>query len=77
MLQILSLSKTATQILELDAEGEEDGANEDADSMCKGKSAVIKTSTRQTVCLPMIGLVSPDELRPGDLIGCNKDSYLI
>lgn len=45
--------------------------------MRKGKSAVIKTSTRQTVYLPMIGLVSPDELRPGDLIGCNKDSYLI
>lgn len=65
------------QILELDPEGEEDGANQDVDSMRKGKSAVIKTSTRQTVYLPMIGLVSPDELRPGDLIGCNKDSYLI
>ncbi|KLO06985.1 26S proteasome subunit P45 [Schizopora paradoxa] len=65
------------EILELDPEGEEDGANQDVDSMRKGKSAVIKTSTRQTVYLPMIGLVSPDELRPGDLIGCNKDSYLI
>jgi len=65
------------EILELDPEGEEDGANQDVDSMRKGKSAVIKTSTRQTVYLPMIGLVDPDELRPGDLIGCNKDSYLI
>jgi len=45
--------------------------------MRKGKSAVIKTTTRQTVFLPLIGLVPADELRPGDLIGCNKDSYLV
>eukprot|EP01069_Polyplicarium_translucidae_P000127 Polyplicarium_translucidae@DN1070_c0_g1_i1.p1 len=38
---------------------------------------VIKTSTRQTIFLPVIGLVSPDELMPGDLIGVNKDSYLV
>src|SRR6185369_14210547 len=73
----LHVSNPGLQILELDPEGEEDGANQDVDSMRKGKSAVIKTSTRQTVYLPMIGLVPPDELRPGDLIGCNKDSYLI
>jgi 26S proteasome regulatory subunit T5 len=42
-----------------------------------GKSAVIKTSTRQTIFLPLIGLVDPNKLRPGDLIGVNKDSYLI
>lgn len=42
-----------------------------------GKSAVIKTSTRQTIFLPLIGLVDPNTLKPGDLIGVNKDSYLI
>lgn len=42
-----------------------------------GKSAVIKTSTRQTIFLPLIGLVDPAALKPGDLIGVNKDSYLI
>jgi len=42
-----------------------------------GKSAVIKTSTRQTIFLPLIGLVDPNNLKPGDLIGVNKDSYLI
>lgn len=42
-----------------------------------GKSAVIKTSTRQTIFLPLIGLVDSDALKPGDLIGVNKDSYLI
>jgi len=61
----------------VDPEGEEDGANQDLDSMRKGKCAVIKTSTRQTVFLPLIGLVPPEQLRPNDLIGVNKDSYLV
>lgn len=65
------------QILDVDPEGEEDGANQDLDSMRKGKCAVIKTSTRQTVFLPLIGLVPAEKLRPGDLIGVNKDSYLV
>ncbi len=42
-----------------------------------GKSAVIKTSTRQTIFLPLIGLVDHTALKPGDLIGVNKDSYLV
>lgn len=42
-----------------------------------GKSAVIKTSTRQTIFLPIIGLVDPTKLKPADLIGLNKDSYLV
>lgn len=45
--------------------------------MRKGKCAVVKTSTRQTVFLPLIGLVPPEELKPSDLVGVNKDSYLI
>lgn len=65
------------QILDVDPEGEEDGANQDLDSMRKGKCAVIKTSTRQTVFLPLIGLVPAEKLKPGDLIGVNKDSYLV
>ncbi|VDP37802.1 unnamed protein product [Echinostoma caproni] len=55
----------------------EDGANVDLDSQRKGKCAVIKTSTRQTYFLPVIGLVPAEELKPGDLVGVNKDSYLI
>lgn len=45
--------------------------------MRKGKCAVVKTSTRQTVFLPLIGLVPPEQLKPSDLVGVNKDSYLI
>jgi ATP-dependent 26S proteasome regulatory subunit len=43
----------------------------------EGKSAVIKTSTRQTIFLPVVGLVSADKLKPGQLVGTNKDSYLV
>lgn len=53
------------------------GSSTDLDSTRKGKCAVIKTSTRQTIFLPVVGLVDPTLLKPGDLIGVNKDSYLI
>nr|CAD1837630.1 unnamed protein product [Ananas comosus var. bracteatus] len=58
-------------------EAEEDGANVDLDSQRKGKCVVLKTSTRQTIFLPVVGLVDPDKLKPGDLVGVNNDNYLI
>lgn len=61
----------------LEAEDEEDGATADADAQRKTRSAVIRTSTRQTIFLPIPGLVDVNELAPSDLIGTNKDSYLI
>uniref|UniRef100_A0A2K5XSY2 AAA+ ATPase domain-containing protein n=1 Tax=Mandrillus leucophaeus TaxID=9568 RepID=A0A2K5XSY2_MANLE len=61
------------ELLDVDTnDQEEDGAHIDLDSQRKGKCAVIKTSTRQTYFLPVTGL-----LKPGDLVGVNKDSYLI
>merc|ERR1712028_146587 len=66
------------EILELAPEdGEDEGSNVDLDSQRVGKSVVLKTSTRQTIFLPVIGLVDPKELEPGDLVGVNKDSYLV
>ncbi|KAK9239193.1 P-loop containing nucleoside triphosphate hydrolase protein [Lipomyces kononenkoae] len=67
------------EILNMDPNSEdlEEGANIDLDATRVGKSAVIKTSTRQTIFLPLIGLVDPEKLKPGDLIGVNKDSYLV
>jgi 26S proteasome regulatory subunit T5 len=38
---------------------------------------VIKTSTRTTVYLPVIGLVDWEKLKPGELVGVNKDSFLV
>ncbi len=35
------------------------------------------TSCRQNIFLPVVGLVDSDTLKPGDLVGVNKDSYLI
>jgi 26S proteasome regulatory subunit T5 len=63
--------------VEPDPDNEDDGANIDIDSQRTGKCAVVKTSTRQTYFLPVIGLVPPEELKPGDLVGVNKDSYLV
>ncbi|KAL6495049.1 TATA-binding protein [Orobanche gracilis] len=72
-------SEILLSILEMnpEEEAEEDGANIDLDSQRKGKCVVLKTSTRQTIFLPVVGLVDPDTLKPGDLVGVNKDSYLI
>merc|ERR1711976_388694 len=73
------LVSNVIELLDVDPQdqAEEDGANVDLDSQRKGKCAVIKTSTRQTYFLPVIGLVDAEKLKPGDLVGVNKDSYLI
>ncbi|XP_064621023.1 26S proteasome regulatory subunit 6A-B [Lineus longissimus] len=73
------LVSNVIELLDVDPQdqAEEDGGNIDLDSQRKGKCAVIKTSTRQTYFLPVIGLVDPEKLHPGDLVGVNKDSYLI
>ncbi|KAJ3273810.1 26S proteasome regulatory subunit 6A [Terramyces sp. JEL0728] len=77
--QLPYLVANVVELLPMDPndEPEEDGANVDLDSHRKGTCAVIKTSTRQTIFLPMVGLVEPEKLKPGDLVGVNKDSYLI
>jgi 26S proteasome regulatory subunit T5 len=69
---VLSLTLTG-----LEHEDEEDGGTADADANRRTRSAVIRTSTRQTIFLPIPGLVDVAELAPSDLIGTNKDSYLI
>ncbi|KAM0852854.1 hypothetical protein ACQ4PT_051481 [Festuca glaucescens] len=67
--QLPYLVGNIVEILEMNPEdeAEEDGANIDLDSQRKGN----------TIFLPVIGLVDPDNLKPGDLVGVNKDSYLI
>ena len=77
--QLPYLVGNVVELLDLDVEKEaaEEGANIDLDATRVGKSAVIKTSTRQTIFLPLIGLVDHASLKPGDLIGVNKDSYLV
>ncbi|EOD04234.1 hypothetical protein EMIHUDRAFT_428621 [Emiliania huxleyi CCMP1516] len=77
--QLPYLVANVVELLDMDPEDEpeEDGANIDLDAHRKGKCCVLKTSTRQTIFLPVPGLVEPDSLKPADLVGVNKDSYLI
>ena len=76
--QLPYLVANCLEILEVDPDGEdEDGGAVELSSQKKGKCVVVKTSTRQTIFLPVVGLVDPEDLKPGDLIGVNKDSYLI
>jgi 26S proteasome regulatory subunit T5 len=56
---------------------EDDGAAVDLSLTPEGKGAVVKTSTRQTVFLPIPGLIRANELLPGELVGVNKDSYIV
>lgn len=81
--QLPYLVGNVVEVLEPDAEDGledeevEEGAATDVDAQRKTRSAVIRTSTRQTIYLPVPGLVDTDELKPSDLVGTNKDSYLI
>uniref|UniRef100_A0A915PJK6 AAA+ ATPase domain-containing protein n=1 Tax=Setaria digitata TaxID=48799 RepID=A0A915PJK6_9BILA len=70
------LVSNVVELLLLEELQEDEGANVDLDAH-KTKCAVIKTSTRATYFLPVVGLVDPSELKPGDLVGVNKDSYLV
>ena len=49
----------------------------DVNATIKGKGVVIKTTTRQTIFLPVTGLLEADELKPGELVGVNKDGYML
>ncbi|QLL33183.1 hypothetical protein HG536_0E00940 [Torulaspora globosa] len=82
--QLPYLVANIVEIMDMDALGDKENSeavtqsgNLNLDNTAEGKAAVVKTSSRQTVFLPMVGLVDPDTLKPNDLVGVNKDSYLI
>lgn len=77
--QLPHLVANISEILDLDEEeDDEDGAAQDIDAGPRdGKSLVVKTTTRQTIFLPVVGLVDSADLSPNDLVGVNKDSYLV
>ena len=41
------------------------------------KAVVIKTTALSTNYLPVLGMVEPEDVKPGDLIAVNKESYII
>ena len=75
--QLPYLVANVVEIVEPYADPEEDGAATSLSLVPECRGAVVKTSTRQTVFLPMPGLIRADELKPGELVGTNKDSYII
>lgn len=70
--QLPYLISNVVEILDIPDEDESEVHNPTS-----SKAVCIKTSTRQTVFLPVPGLVEVSTLKPGDLVGVNKDSYLI
>jgi len=43
----------------------------------KQKALVIKTTGRHTVYLPCTGMVEESDLKPGELVAVNKESYIV
>lgn len=41
------------------------------------KALVIKTTARHTIYLPVFGMVEPEELKPGELIAVNRESFIV
>lgn len=61
-----------------DDEEDKDSSGFKVDVANKTKKAmVVKTTGRHTIYLPVIGMVEPDEVRPGDLIAVNKESFIV
>merc|ERR1719352_388914 len=77
--QLPYLVASIVEILDLQPEDEDEEADAqaDLDAQSSGKAVVLKTTTRQTIFLPIAGLVDAKDLKPADLVGVNKDSYLI
>ena len=71
------LVSNVVEIVDPYVDPHEHGGARDANAEHLAKGVVIKTSTRQTVFLPIPGLIRSEELKPGELVGVNKDSYII
>lgn len=62
--------------MEVDPNKEKEKEKDKKNNKCK-KGAIVKTSTRQTIFLPVLGIVDAKDLKPLDLVGVNKDNFLI
>ena len=73
------LVSTVAEIFDLESQEHEEGSGLEQNDLQKKskKGAIIKTSTRNTIFLPVIGFVEPEELKPLELVGVDKDTYLI
>lgn len=74
--QLPHLIASVAEIFDLEDSDNEEGSAVKRNNQ-KSKGAIIKTTTRQTIFLPVIGIVDPKELKPLELVGVNKGTYLI
>ena len=66
------------EILDVEDEDAEDRDGFSQENVSKTKKAlVVKTTGRQTIYLPVIGMVEPEDLKPGELIAINKESFIV
>ena len=73
--QLPHLISNVGEILDVE---DEDDENDDPRIPRKMKKAmVLKTSGRHTIFLPVIGMIEPDEVKPGDLVAVNKESFIV
>ena len=65
--QLPYLVGNVVELLDMAPEEEEleDQATTDVDAQRQGKAVVLKTTTRQTIFLPVVGLVDAETLKPG------------
>eukprot|EP00494_Astrolonche_serrata_P026682 UN26945 len=78
--QLPYLVATVVEILDHDDLAKDDAGDDAAQYEHAGgkePAVVIKTASRQTIFLPVPGLVDPKDMKPGELVGVNKDSFLI
>lgn len=64
----------------LDAENEEEDEKDGfkQENVKKNQKAlVVKTTGRHTIYLPVPGMIEPEELKPGELIAVNKESFIV
>ncbi|GBG62167.1 hypothetical protein CBR_g29366 [Chara braunii] len=70
--------KEESQRLQLELEGTKEKIKENQEKIKLNKQLpYLVGNVVETIFLPVVGLVDPAVLKPGDLVGVNKDSYLI
>ncbi|CAD8101015.1 unnamed protein product [Paramecium sonneborni] len=67
------------KILDIEAieKDQQDQSVTDYNATISGKGVVIKTTTRQTIFLPVTRLLNASQLKSAELIGINKDGYML
>ncbi len=75
--QLPYLVGNVVEIVDPYVDPNEVGSAQDLSIVPECKGVVVKTSTRSTIFLPIPGLVRAEEVRPGELVGTNKDSYIL